>query len=153
MKRTRFDAHQRAAGAQQPAGLVEDRSERPLVDHVVEHKPVEHHVERQVGKSQLPGAAGQAAVERAVLHQRRGLHVVELRAGHPPRGAREEVAAGVPAAPHGEHVAAPKAEPVVEQLALAPEHVVVLELRGRSARGKTVEQVVGVELLAHRRSG
>ncbi len=143
-----LDRHQRATRAEQPRRLLEAGAERPLEGDVVEHEAVQDHVERGGLEGQLARPALGAGVELArleqVLHHRR----VEIGPGHAPSGAREQMAAGVPAAADRQDVAAGQPEPALEQRALAPVLLVVVDLQGGRVRA-AVQQVVGVVGLAH----
>ena len=143
-----LDRHERAAGAEQALGLDEERRQRPLVDHVVEHEPVEHDVEglRLVGQLARPG--DDAVVELARLAQRADHRLVEVHARHPELRPREQVPARVPAAAHRQDLATGERQAARQQLALAAHLLVVVDLAGgRSA--EPVEKVVVPVGLAH----
>ena len=91
--------------AQQALRLDEQRRQRPLVDHVVEHEPVEHDVERLRVVGQLARPADHAVVEFARLAQRADHRLVEVHARHTERGPREQVPARVPSAAHRQDIA------------------------------------------------
>jgi hypothetical protein len=123
-----LDRHEGAARAQKPGSLVEHRLKRPLVGDVMEDEPIEDDIEGARRVWQLAGPPHASCVELAVRQQHRDHRPVEVHPCHPESRLREEVAARMPAAADGQHVAALERQAVAEDLALTAHLLVVVDL-------------------------
>jgi len=110
---------------------------------VVQDEPVQDDVEGRVGQHvKRPGRAGHALVGGALLHGEARPVAVDVGRDEAPLRRRQQVTAGMPAAPDRDRIAPAQAEMAVEQLALAA--LAALVLRGeRRGVAEAVEQVLG----------
>ena len=129
-----LDRDQRAAGAQQPRGLLEARRERALERDVMEHEAVEHGVERAVGELETAGIADVGLVGAAALEHARDAVGIGVDGGQPELRRREQMASRVPAGADRERLAVVEPEPPGEQQLLAAHHLAVVQVRASTAR-------------------
>ena len=143
MPQTGLDRDHRAARLQQTRRLGEARRERALVGDVVEHEPVEDHVERRRREVEPAGVAEVDLVGPA--ETRHAFHPLGIGVDrHEPEGGRrEQLAPGVPAGADRQDVSAGYAQMGGEQRSFAGGEVSIVRLECRLA-AQAIEQVVRI---------